>query len=67
MLSVSTVKGSRIATVVVQGGPLSNNKGINRKGGGLTAPALTEKDIQDIKVAAALKADYLGVSFPRSR
>ncbi|HZM45207.1 MAG TPA: pyruvate kinase [Burkholderiales bacterium] len=66
VLGVSSVKGSRITTVVEQGGPLSNNKGINRKGGGLTAPALTEKDMQDIKTAAALKADFLGVSFPRS-
>jgi pyruvate kinase len=45
---------------------LSNNKGINRKGGGLTAPALTEKDKEDIKTAALIKADYLAVSFPRS-
>jgi pyruvate kinase len=45
---------------------LSNNKGINRNGGGLTAPALTEKDMRDIKTAAELKADFLGVSFPRS-
>ena len=66
VLGVASVKGSRITTVVEQGGPLSNNKGINRKGGGLTAPALTEKDMQDIKTAAALKADFLGVSFPRS-
>jgi pyruvate kinase len=66
VLGVSSVKGSRITTVVEQGGPLSNNKGINRKGGGLTAPALTEKDMQDIKTAASLKADFLGVSFPRS-
>jgi pyruvate kinase len=66
VLGVSSVRGSRINTVVEQGGPLSNNKGINRKGGGLTAPALTEKDKQDIKTAAELKADYLGVSFPRS-
>jgi pyruvate kinase len=51
---------------VEQGGELSNNKGINRKGGGLTAPALTEKDVRDIKTAAELKADFLGVSFPRS-
>jgi pyruvate kinase len=65
-LGVSSVKGPRITTVVEQGGLLSNNKGINRKGGGLTAPALTEKDMQDIKTAAALKADFLGVSFPRS-
>ena len=66
VLGVSTVRGSRITTVVEQGGLLSNNKGINRKGGGLTAPALTEKDKQDIRVAAELKADFLGVSFPRS-
>ena len=66
VLGVSSVKGSRINCVVELGGPLSNNKGINRKGGGLTAPALTEKDKQDIKIAAALKADFLGVSFPRS-
>ena len=66
VLGVSSVKGPRITTVVEQGGLLSNNKGINRKGGGLTAPALTEKDMQDIKVAAQLKADFLGISFPRS-
>ena len=45
---------------------LSNNKGINRQGGGLTAPALTAKDMEDIKTAAAMKADYLAVSFPKS-
>jgi pyruvate kinase len=66
VLGVSSVRGSRINCVVELGGPLSNNKGINRKGGGLTAPALTEKDKQDIKIAAELKADFLGVSFPRS-
>jgi pyruvate kinase len=66
VLNVSSVKGSRITTEVEQGGPLSNNKGINRKGGGLTAPALTEKDKLDIRTAAQLKADFLGVSFPRS-
>ena len=66
VLGVSSVKGPRIACVVEQGGVLSNNKGINRKGGGLTAPALTEKDMRDIQVAAEIKADFLGVSFPRS-
>ncbi len=66
VLGVTSVRGPKIFTVVEQGGPLSNNKGINRKGGGLTAPALTEKDKQDIKTAAELKADYLGISFPRS-
>ena len=66
VFGVSSVKGPRIACVVEQGGVLSNNKGINRKGGGLTAPALTEKDVRDIQVAAEIKADFLGVSFPRS-
>ncbi|HSB49111.1 MAG TPA: pyruvate kinase, partial [Burkholderiales bacterium] len=66
VLGVASVRGPRITTVVEQGGPLTNNKGINRKGGGLTAPALTEKDMQDIRTAAELKADFLGVSFPRS-
>ena len=66
VLAVTAVKSSRIYCVVEQGGQLSNNKGINRKGGGLTAPALTEKDMRDIKTAAQLKADYLAVSFPRS-
>jgi pyruvate kinase len=66
VLGVSSVRGPRITCVVEQGGVLSNNKGINRKGGGLTAPALTEKDVHDIKIAAELKADFLGVSFPRS-
>ncbi len=65
-LTVTQVKGPRIYTRVEHGGALSNNKGINRKGGGLSAPALTAKDVQDIKTAARLKADYLAVSFPRS-
>ena len=63
---VEEVKGDEVFCKVVQGGVLSNNKGINRKGGGLSAAALTEKDIEDIKTAAAIKADYLAVSFPRS-
>ncbi|MDA8127861.1 MAG: pyruvate kinase, partial [Betaproteobacteria bacterium] len=63
---VEDVQGAEIICKVVQGGVLSNNKGINRKGGGLSASALTEKDIEDIRTAAALKADYLAVSFPRS-
>lgn len=63
---VTEVKGSQVICKVVRGGALSNNKGINRKGGGLTAPALTDKDKEDIKTAALIKADYLAVSFPRS-
>lgn len=62
---VVEVKDSEVICCVVRGGVLSNNKGINRKGGGLTAPALTEKDKEDIKTAALIEADYLAVSFPR--
>ncbi|HQU62616.1 MAG TPA: pyruvate kinase, partial [Nitrosomonas sp.] len=57
---------NQIFCIVEQGGVLSNNKGINRKGGGLSAPALTGKDIEDIKVAAEMNADYLAVSFVKS-
>ncbi len=63
---VEDVRGAEIICRVVQGGVLSNNKGINRKGGGLSATALTEKDIEDIRTAAAFQADYVAVSFPRS-
>lgn len=63
---VTAVKGREVHCVVVRGGVLSNNKGINRRGGGLTAPALTDKDKEDIKTAALIKADFLAVSFPRS-
>jgi pyruvate kinase len=66
VLDVRDVQGSQIRTVVRHGGDLSNNKGINRQGGGLTAPALTAKDMDDIKTATQLKADFLAVSFPKS-
>lgn len=56
----------KLTCEVVLGGILSNNKGINRQGGGLTAPALTEKDEADIKLAAEFKLDYVAVSFPRT-
>lgn len=65
-LEVEQVLGHEIYTKVVQGGALSNNKGINRKGGGLSAPALTAKDMDDIKTAALIGADFLAVSFPKS-
>src|SRR5512139_769297 len=66
VLDVKEVRGTEIRTVTRHGGVLSNNKGINRQGGGLTAPALTPKDIEDIRTAARLKVDYLAVSFPKS-
>ena len=66
-LRVESVSGSKIATRVEVGGVLSNNKGINRQGGGLTAPALTAKDMDDMKTAVAIDADYLAVSFPKNK
>ena len=65
-LQVEQVTGNKVETVVIIGGPLSNNKGINKQGGGLSAPALTEKDKRDILTAAQIGCDYLAVSFPRS-
>jgi len=65
VLEVTAVDGPRIATRVIVGGELSDNKGINKQGGGLSAGALTDKDRQDIKLAAELKVDYLAVSFAR--
>ena len=64
-LLVDKVSDRAVHCQVVVGGPLSNNKGINRKGGGLSAKALTDKDREDIKVAAAIRADYVAISFPR--
>jgi pyruvate kinase len=65
-LLVNGVTGGRIDCTVVIGGKLSNAKGINKKGGGLSAPALTDKDKTDIRFAAEIGADYLAVSFVRS-
>jgi pyruvate kinase len=66
-LRVESVRGSAITTRVEVGGVLSNNKGINRQGGGLTAPALTAKDMDDMKTAVAIDADYVAVSFPKNK
>jgi pyruvate kinase len=65
-LTVDKVIAHEIYTTVKVGGVLSNNKGINRQGGGLTAPALTAKDMEDIKTAMSFQADYLAISFPKS-
>ncbi|GAP37764.1 pyruvate kinase [Piscinibacter sakaiensis] len=65
-LVVDGVRGEQVLTTVVVGGPLSNNKGINKAGGGLTAPALTAKDMEDIKTAMSFQCEYLAVSFPKS-
>jgi pyruvate kinase len=64
ILKVLHIKGPKILTKVLQGGILYNNKGINLRGGGLSASALTEKDKQDILIAAKADADYVAISFP---
>ncbi len=65
-LTVDAVRGEEVHTTVVIGGELSNNKGINKAGGGLTAPALTAKDMEDIKTAMSFQCEYLAVSFPKN-
>ncbi len=65
VLQVKKIEANRLNCEVLIGGPLSNNKGINRQGGGLSAAALTDKDRQDIHTAAKIGVDYLAVSFPR--
>ncbi len=64
VMDVEEVVGAEIRCRVVLGGELSNNKGINRAGGGLSADALTEKDKTDIKTACAIGVDYIAISFP---
>ena len=66
VLFVEEIAGSQIICRVAVGGALSDSKGINRQGGGLSAAALTEKDRVDVKTAARIEADYLAVSFPRN-
>lgn len=66
LLWVEEVEGPRIICKVEVGGDLSNNKGINRQGGGLSAGPLTDKDRADMKVAAQLQADYVALSFVRN-
>ncbi len=65
IMQVEQVTATELLCTVTVGGPLSNHKGINRRGGGLTAPALTDKDKADILLAAEMQLDYLAVSFPR--
>jgi pyruvate kinase len=66
VLNVTKIEGSKIYCKVIVSGDLSDNKGINRLGGGLSAEALTAKDRSDIKEAVRLQADYIAVSFPRN-
>jgi len=66
VLWVNEVAGPEVRCKVIVGGKLSSNKGLNKQGGGLSAPALTEKDREDICFAAEVEADYVAVSFVRS-
>jgi pyruvate kinase len=66
VITVDAVRGEQVHTTVKLGGELSNNKGINKQGGGLTAPALTGKDMEDIRTAMSFQADYVAVSFPKN-
>ena len=66
VLWVDSIEGSKINCRVVVGGGLSDRKGVNKQGGGLSAAALTPKDKEDIKLACQMKADYLAISFPRT-
>ena len=65
VLQVQKVAPDQVETTVINAGELSNNKGINRRGGGISAPSLTDKDKHDILLAAELNLDYVAVSFPR--
>jgi pyruvate kinase len=65
-LQVQTIDGTRVHTTVIVGGVLSDHKGINRRGGGLSAESLTEKDRVDIRFAAESGMDFIAVSFVRS-
>ena len=65
-MHVEKVDGPRVICIVDQGGVLSNHKGINKKGGGLTAKALTEKDYEDLLFAVKMDVDYIAISFPRN-
>ncbi len=67
VLDVERVTGTEIHTIVRLGGELSNNKGINKQGGGLSAPALTAKDVRDIETAMECGADFIAVSFVKNR
>lgn len=65
-LTVTKVVGSEVHTRVENDHILKSNKGINKQGGGLSAPALTDKDLADLKTAMDIEVDYIAVSFVKS-
>ncbi len=66
VMRVVKIIQEQIHCIVEVEGELSNNKGINRLGGGLSADALTDKDRADLIEAVRLDADFIAVSFPRN-
>ena len=66
VMDIERIEDGKIICRVRHDGELSNNKGINKQGGGLSAPALTPKDIEDITTAVELNVDFVAVSFPKS-
>jgi len=66
VLEAQSVEGTRITCLVKQGGKLADHKGLNKQGGGLSAPALTDKDRRDVEAAARLSLDFVSVSFARN-
>ena len=65
-LQVEAVQGERIVTRVLNDSVLSNRKGLNKQGGGLSLGAITERDRELIAVAAGMDADFIAVSFCRN-
>jgi pyruvate kinase len=65
-LRVDKAEGTRVDTTVLIGGTLSNRKGINKQGGGLSAAALTDKDREDLRHAVSIEVDFIAISFPRN-
>lgn len=65
VLGVLSIDNYIIDCEVITGGELTNSKGINLQGGGLSADALTNKDIEDMKHAAKIEVDFVAISFPR--
>ena len=66
VFEVKKVVGKKVFCEVIVAGPLSNNKGINKQGGGLSAKALTDKDKQDLITAVNIGVNYIAVSFVRN-
>ena len=66
VLNVLSKNKNVIDSKIITGGTLSNGKGINIQGGGLSAKSITEKDIEDMQHAAKIKVDYIAISFPRN-